>query len=159
MKKILGLLLAFCIATTGSLADAPLPLSAFPQSTLQIATPDARLHRFTVWIADNDRYRAQGLMFVKEMPADAGMLFLYPAPQRISMWMKNTLIPLDMIFIHADGRVSSVAANTTPMSEKIIESSEPVFAVLELKGGTAARLNIKRGAIVAHEAFKGTKAP
>src|SRR5688572_31476313 len=67
----------------------------FPRSTLQIATPDARLHRFNVWVADNEALRARGLMFVKHLNAGDGMLFVYPEPQMIGMWMKNTFIPLD----------------------------------------------------------------
>src|SRR5690606_35915427 len=71
----------------------------FRSSTLQIATPDARVHRFRVWIADDDARRARGLMFVKTLEDDQGMLFIYPGERHIAMWMKNTFIPLDMVFI------------------------------------------------------------
>ncbi len=156
MKKLflgLGLLLAAVAAT----ADSPLPLSAFPQSTLEIATPDARLHRFNIWVADNDRLREQGFMFIKHIDDNAGMLFVYSEPHRIAMWMENTLIPLDMLFIRSDGRVVSIAKTATPLSLKTIESTEDVVAALELKGGTAAALNIHKGAIVIHPFFSKTK--
>jgi hypothetical protein len=77
----------------------------FARSTLKIATPDAQLHKIDVWIADNDARRQRGLMFVEHMADDAGMLFIYPQPQPISMWMKNTHLSLDMLFVSANGRV------------------------------------------------------
>ena len=92
-------------------------------------------------------------MFVKDLPDEAGMLFIYPEPRQISMWMKNTFIPLDMIFIRADGRVAGISADAKPQSLAIIESTESVVAVLELKGGSAARLNIRKGAIAMHSFF------
>jgi uncharacterized membrane protein (UPF0127 family) len=133
------------------------PLDKFPHSQLQIATPDARLHNFSVWIAADNPHREQGLMFIKSLPDDAGMLFLYPTPQPIAMWMKNTYISLDMLFIRADGRVARVEHNTKPQSLKTIESGENVLAVLELKAGTAAKINIRAGALVMHPAFGTSK--
>jgi uncharacterized membrane protein (UPF0127 family) len=129
------------------------PLDSFPRSQLKIATTDARVHRFDIWIADSNARREQGLMFVKSLADDAGMLFIYPAPQPIAMWMKNTYIPLDMLFIRADGRVARVTANATPHSLKTIESGESVLGVLELKAGTAAKMNIRQGTLVMHPAF------
>ena len=125
----------------------------FRRSSLQIATPDARLHKFDVWVADDDARRARGLMFVTKMPDEKGMLFIYPQTQPIAMWMKNTHIPLDMLFVRADGRVERVVENTTPMSTKTIESGGPVLAVIELNGGVAKRNNIRAGAQVIHPAF------
>lgn len=125
----------------------------FQRSTLKIATPDARLHQFEVWIADDEQRRARGLMFVTQMKPNHGMLFLYPQPQRIAMWMKNTHIPLDMLFVSAEGRVERVVENTTPMSTTTIESGKPVLAVIELNGGTARQMNIRAGAQVMHPAF------
>jgi uncharacterized membrane protein (UPF0127 family) len=124
------------------------PLDHFPKATLAIYTPDMRKHEFKIWIADTESRREQGLMFVKSLPADQGMLFIFDAPQRMSMWMKNTLIPLDMVFIAVDGHVESVAAKTKPMSEKIISSKGVVQTVLELKGGVAAQQGIGAGAVV-----------
>jgi len=129
----------------------------FPKSTLQIATPDARLHTFKVWLADTNERRARGLMFVKELADDEGMLFIYPVPQRIAMWMKNTYIPLDMLFVDASGKVLQVAANTTPHSLNTIESTDDVTAVIELKASTAKRLHIAKGARVMHGAFATQK--
>ena len=131
----------------------PEPLDRFPKSTLTIGTPDARLHRFSVWIAANDARRQQGLMYVKSMPADAGMLFVYARPQPLSMWMKNTFISLDMLFIRANGKVASVVKNTTPHSLKTISSAEDALAVLELNAGTADKLGIRPGAVVKHAVF------
>jgi len=129
------------------------PLENFPRVQIKIATRDARLHVINAWIAADGARREQGLMFVKSLPDDAGMLFIYAAPHAIAMWMKNTFIPLDMLFIRADGRVARVVANAKPHSLKTIESGEEVLAVLELKAGTAAKLNIRAGSVVMHEVF------
>jgi uncharacterized protein len=126
---------------------------AFSRSILQIATPDGRLHKFDVWIADTDTRRMRGLMFVDTLADDAGMLFIYPQPQNVSMWMKNTHLSLDMLFVTANGRVHSVAENTKPMSTDPISSNGIVVAVVELKAGSAARLKIRPGAQVIHPAF------
>ena len=126
----------------------------FQRSTLQIATPDARLHRFNIWLADDDARRARGLMFVKHLNAGDGMLFVYPRPQPIAMWMKNTLIPLDMLFVAPDGKVTRVVQNTEPHSLKTVESGGEVLGVVELAAGTAARLKIAPGAQVIHPAFE-----
>jgi len=126
---------------------------AFSRSTLQIVTSDAKLHKFDVWIADNDARRSRGLMFVDDLADDAGMLFVYPQSQEISMWMKNTHLSLDMLFVSANGRVHRVVANTKPMSTDTISSEGDVLAVIELKAGSAARLNIRPGAQVIHPAF------
>lgn len=125
----------------------------FRRSTLQIATPDARVHEFDVWIADDDQRRARGLMFIKHLGAEDGMLFVYPRPQPIAMWMKNTYVSLDMLFVAADGRVAHVVKNTEPLSLKTIESGGPVLGVIELPAGSAARLKIGAGAQVIHPAF------
>lgn len=126
---------------------------AFRRSALQIATPDARLHKFKVWIADDAERRARGLMFVEQLDADAGMLFIYPQAQPISMWMKNTHIPLDMLFVGPDGRIEHVVENTKPMSLDAIDSQAAVLGVVELNAGVAARLKIRPGARVIHPAF------
>ncbi len=125
----------------------------FTRSTLQIATPDAKLHKIDIWVADNEVRRTRGLMFVEQMADDAGMLFIYPQPQPISMWMKNTPLSLDILFVRADGRVHSIAENTTPLSTDTISSHGIVLAVIELKAGSAARLKIRPGAQVIHPAF------
>jgi uncharacterized membrane protein (UPF0127 family) len=156
LKKLNLALVALVCAACGfaqAQEGAIEPLEKFPHSQLQIATPDARVHTFAVWIAADSPHREQGLMFIKSLPDDAGMLFLYPTSQPIAMWMKNTFIPLDMLFIRADGRVARVESNTKPHSLENIESGEKVLAVLELKAGTAAKLNIRAGAVVMYPAF------
>lgn len=121
---------------------------AFRRSTLQIATPDARLHRFNSWVADDDQRRQRGLMFIRQLRPDDSMLFIYPQPQPVTMWMKNTYVPLDMLFVAADGKVIKVVQNTEPLSLKTIESGGIVLGVVELPAGTAARLKIAAGAQV-----------
>jgi uncharacterized membrane protein (UPF0127 family) len=120
----------------------------FRRSTIQIATPDARLHRFNSWIADDDQRRARGLMFIKQLRPDDSMLFIYPQPQPVAMWMKNTYVPLDMLFVAPDGKVIKVVQNTEPLSLKTIESGGIVLGVVELPAGTAARFKIAAGAQV-----------
>jgi uncharacterized protein len=125
----------------------------FERSSLQIATPDARLHTFNIWVADREARQQRGLMHVRSLAPDAGMLFIYARPQTLSMWMKNTYVPLDMLFVRADGRVDSIVENTKPESLAVIASERPVVAVIELNAGTAARLKIRPGAQVIHPAF------
>ncbi|HEY6644730.1 DUF192 domain-containing protein [Povalibacter sp.] len=125
----------------------------FPRSTLQIAGLDAKLHPIRVWVADNETRRARGLMYVREMAADEGMLFIYPRAQRIAMWMKNTVLPLDMLFVAADGRIIRVAANTRPQSLETVESGADALGVIELNAGIAEKLNIRAGSQVIHPAF------
>lgn len=146
-RHLVSFLIAALLASSLASANDSAQLDRmFERGTLQIATPDARIHRFRIWIADNDVRRARGLMFVKALDDDQGMLFLYPAQQTISMWMKNTYIPLDMIFIDSTGTIVHVVQNTKPLSLDTIESKHPAAAVLELKGGTAERLKIAPGA-------------
>ena len=92
-------------------------------------------------------------MFVEEMADDAGMLFIYPQSQPLAMWMKNTPLSLDILFVRADGRVHSIAENTKPLSTDTIPSNGIVLAVIELKAGSAARMKIRPGAQVIHPAF------
>ena len=102
-------------------------------------------HRFTVEVVRTPEQQAQGLMHRQSLAPDRGMLFPYEPPQDASFWMKNTLIPLDLIFIRADGTVARIAANTVPMSLDPIPSLEPVAAVLEIAGARAEELGIQVG--------------
>jgi uncharacterized protein len=120
--------------------------------TLEIATRGG-VHAFSVEIATNDAERQKGLMFRKELAEGRGMLFDFGHDQDVSMWMKNTYIPLDMLFIQSDGRISHIAENTEPLSERIISSGGPVRAVLEVIGGTARKLGIAPGDRVASAMF------
>lgn len=98
--------------------------------------------------------RTRGLMHRRELAADRGMLFLFPRSERQAMWMKNTYVSLDMLFIDSTGRIIDIAANTRPLSERTIVSSGKARAVLELLAGTAARLGITVGDLVRHRAFE-----
>ncbi len=123
------------------------PVSGLKVVPLTVAT-DGQTHSFRVELAETPEQQAQGLMFRAEMGADEGMLFPTAQPQMRSFWMRNTVIPLDLIFVGPDRRVVNVAANATPYSEDNIVSEAPVIAVLELNGGRAAELGIGPGALV-----------
>lgn len=111
--------------------------------------------RFDVEVMRDDAGRARGLMFRRHMAPDHGMLFDFERSEPVTMWMKNTYLPLDMLFIRKDGTVSRIAADTEPLSTAIIASGGPVSAVLELNAGTAAKLGIQAGDRVEHPLFKG----
>ena len=117
----------------------------FPRAELLIATAAGDELRFYVEVARTPVQRAQGLMFRTALAPDAGMLFIYDPPSEMAMWMRNTILSLDMLFIATDGRIARIVANTTPMSEAMIESRGPMGAVLELLAGSARRLGIKPG--------------
>lgn len=106
-------------------------------------------HRFTVEVARSPKEQVTGLMFRRTLAPDAGMIFPYPSERPTAFWMKNTLIPLDLIFIRADGRIARIAENTTPRSLDLIHSAEPVAAVLEIAGGRSAELGLRPGDVVA----------
>tara|TARA_Y100001934_G_scaffold225144_1_gene269685 strand:+ start:148484 stop:148909 length:426 start_codon:yes stop_codon:yes gene_type:complete len=128
----------------------------FERSSLAIQTA-SKSHKFSIEIASTERQQQHGLMFRRRMAADAGMLFIYPVPQVITMWMKNTYIPLDMLFIGPDGTIVSIVQRAIPGSLETISSTEPAIAVLEVNGGTVSRLKIKRGDRINYPAFQGTR--
>jgi uncharacterized membrane protein (UPF0127 family) len=109
---------------------------------------------FSVELAKTDKERETGLMFRKELADGRGMLFDFTPEQEVSMWMKNTILPLDMIFIRADGRILRIAENTEPQSLKIISSGGPAKGVLEVMAGTAKKYGIAPGDRVGHPLFK-----
>ncbi len=111
-------------------------------------------HRFEIEVARTEREREVGLMYRRSMPRDHGMLFTFPSEQPVSMWMKNTYIPLDMVFVSRKGRVTSVARDAVPMSEKIIPSGPPAFAVIELNAGAARAIGLDVGDQVRYPSFK-----
>lgn len=141
------LLTALCI-----LQPAVTPAAGLKKETAVVVT-SAGEHAFEVEIADRDEARNQGLMFRRSLGRRAGMLFFYDREQRISMWMRNTYIPLDMIFITAAGTVHRIEERTEPFSERVIESGARVLAVLEVKGGTAAEIGLRPGDRVKHPRF------
>ncbi len=120
---------------------------------LDIVTSAGTRH-FTVEVADTDQTRETGLMFRKSMAPNRGMLFDFGAPQAVTFWMKNTLIPLDMVFIAKDGHVVSIARNAKPMSEALIPSDGPIVGVLELRGGRAAEIGVEPGDEVRERIFQ-----
>ena len=139
-----------------SLAQTAEPTVAqpeLPKERLVIVTRDGQEHVFNVEMALQPAQQITGLMFRPSVPADGGMLFDWGTPRESQMWMHNTVAPLDMVFINADGRVRSVAENTVPYSEAVIASHGPVRATLELAAGTASRLDIRVGDLVRQRLF------
>lgn len=113
---------------------------------------------YTVELALTAKERAVGLMSRESMEDDHGMLFRFESVRLVTMWMKDTLIPLDMIFIRADGTVAGVHENADPLSEKIISSPEPILYVLELNGGEAAGISLAEGDTISHPVIERTAA-
>ena len=145
----IAVLLAALVLSVGAvLAEVAVPL--------QPLTIEAQngTHEFSVEIADTESARAKGLMYRRSLAADRGMLFLYERAEPIGMWMRNTYISLDMLFLDADGKIVQIERNTEPFSEKVIDSDGAVSAVLELNAGTADRLGIKTGDRVCHDSFE-----
>jgi uncharacterized membrane protein (UPF0127 family) len=128
------------------------PAGPAPLKTLEIVSKTG-VHVFSVEIADTEAAREKGLMFRKKLPEGQGMLFDFHQAQQVSFWMKNTYIPLDMIFIQGNGRILRIAENTEPLSLQLIPSGGPVLAVLEVIGGTARKLGIAPGDRVAFPIF------
>ncbi len=127
-------------------------LATFPKGKLVIETAKGKFP-FDIELALSPPQMVQGLMFRRALAADAGMLFDYGSPQPITMWMKNTLIPLDMIFIANDGKVVDFHERAVPMSLDTIETKVPARAVLEVNAGTVARLGVQVGDTVHHLSF------
>lgn len=127
--------------------------ATFPTSKVELVTQAGSRHAFAVEVATTYEQLAQGLMYRRALAADAGMLFDFGQTKPVSMWMKNTLIPLDMVFLAADGTVTGVAERAVPGSLETISSPGAVRGVLELNGGTAARLGIKPGDRLLHPLF------
>lgn len=125
---------------------------SFRPSSLEIRSGD-RVHPFTIEIAETTRQRAQGLQYRKAMAPNHGMLFDFKKPVPVSMWMKNTLISLDILFISEQGIIVNIARNTEPFSLSYINAAGPVKGALELLAGTTKRLNIKAGDTIIHRMF------
>ncbi len=150
LRILTGLLLLLAVIST------PLArLRAGDASILEriVVVTDSGEHVLEVEIADADATRARGLMFRRSLAPNRGMLFLYEAEQMITMWMRNTYISLDMVFIRADGRVNSTVLGAEPFSEEIIASGGPTMAVLEIAAGGAVRLGLKTGDLIHHRHF------
>jgi uncharacterized protein len=139
-----------------ALAVALLPASAWAEAACSPSRLDLRLadgrESFAVEVADDPEERAQGLMFRTELPAASGMLFVYDSPRRVGFWMKNTLIPLDMVFADATGTVTRIHEGAVPGDLNPIDGGEGVQFVLEINAGLAARLGLVPGAQLRHPA-------
>ncbi|CAO4165288.1 DUF192 domain-containing protein [Methylorubrum zatmanii] len=151
--------LAACLAVLAAAPVSPLraqdaaPAAQAATEPLGIVSKGGR-HAFQVEVMRNDAQRAKGLMYRRTMAPDHGMLFDFERPMPVTMWMKNTYLSLDMVFIRSDGTIARIAPDTEPLSTKVIPSGEPVLAVLELNAGTAAKLGIRAGDRVEHAMFK-----
>jgi uncharacterized protein len=168
IHRILILSAAMVAALPACRAEPPTPTnvqpaaqasSALSPAGLELAPLEIRtgsqVHRFTVEVARTPEEQARGLMFRRSVGPQEGMIFPFSPPRPASFWMKNTLVPLDMLFVRADGTIARIAANTVPLSLEPVAVGEPVAAVLELAGGRAAELGIKEGDRVRWEAIGG----
>jgi uncharacterized membrane protein (UPF0127 family) len=162
-RRRLGKALAVAVVVLGTLhaasprADAEAPLVA-RTTDVTVVTREGNF-KFRVELADTPETQARGLMYRMSLPAAGGMLFDFGAPKPVAMWMKNTYVPLDIIFLNASGHVVDVAESLRPLSTTIIQGREPALAVLELQGGTAKRIGLGIGDYVEHPMFKRGPAP
>ncbi len=151
-RRCLLLLLPLLLAVAATPASAQ--LARFPTAPLTIVTASGQ-HNFSVEVATTPAQMEQGLMFRRSLAADAGMLFDYRVPSMAMMWMKNTLIPLDMLFVDERGHIVNIHERAVPGSLDTIAAAAPVRAVIELNGGTASRLGIRPGDRVVFPIFGG----
>ena len=147
MWQSLGLVAGILWLSQSALADAQ-----FNLSTLTIRTP-VKTYSFFTEVAISQAAKEQGLMFRQSIAADHAMLFDFNPPQKVQMWMKDTLIPLDMIFVRSDGKIVSIAENAKPESLDVIGVDEPVADVVEVAGGLTHKLGIHPGDHVSGAAF------
>lgn len=139
-----------------ALVGFPANAQDLPVSSLKITGHDGKAHDFKVEVAASSPMRATGLMNRKSLPAGKGMIFIFPQPKTVMMWMKDTLIPLDMFFIDSEGKIFNIAENAKPMDETIIPSRGLAAYVLELAGGEARRLHLAAGDKVSGAALSFT---
>ena len=147
-----GALPACAQQPTGAAAFQPAQLRDFSRSQLSIERRGGR-DSFQIWLAETPAQQQQGLMWIRQLPADHGMLFVLDAPRAMTMWMKNTYVPLDMLFVDATGRITHVVHRATPLSEQFISSGGEVAGVLEIAGGEAQRRGIAVGDRIVHAFF------
>ena len=136
--------LAACQPSASNAVELGRSPAGLEQAALTIES-SGRKHRFTVEVASTPEQQQMGLMHRSALAPDRGMIFPFDAPRQASFWMKNTLIPLDMIFVRADGSIANIEANTVPLSLQPVYSEGPVAAVLEIAGGRSGELGIKAG--------------
>ena len=150
-RLFLVTVLAATAACSSAFSDSRNPQG--PVEQLDVVAHDGKVRHFKVEVVDNDRTRELGLMFRMSLAPNAGMLFDFKTAQDVSFWMKNTYIPLDIIFIGADGHILNIARQARPMDESNLPSAGPALGVLEIKGGRAAELDIEPGDLVRHRIF------
>ncbi len=156
-RSLLALLSLAPLSAHAQGANITGPQPELPKEKLVIVTRDGARHDFSVEMALTPDQQTVGLMFRPNVAADGGMLFDWGTARDSQMWMRNTIAPLDMVFINADGTIRSIAENTVPESLAIIDSRGPVRATLELAAGTAARLNIRVGDKVEQRIFRNAQ--
>jgi uncharacterized membrane protein (UPF0127 family) len=139
-------------AATATATPTPTQLKDFPRDSLVIQRSSGR-DLFQIWVATTPAQHEQGLMWVRQLAPDQGMLFLLESPRPMTMWMKNTYMPLDMVFADEAGRIVGIARNTTPLSTTLISSPSNVAAVLEILAGESNRRGITVGDRLVHPAF------
>jgi hypothetical protein len=156
MNRALALLVVLCASIASACAQTPASdfqpeqLRGFARDTLVIQRSDGR-DQFSIWLADTPAQQQQGLMWIQKLPPDYGMLFLLPQPRPMSMWMKNTYVPLDMVFFDSQGRILRIHERAVPLSEAIIESGVEVAGVLEILAGEARRRGMQVGDRLLHQ--------
>jgi len=145
----------FCLVAMVALAGAPSQGQPAKLRVAPLAVVTAKgVFHFQVEVAGTDEARERGLMFRKSLGPDQGMLFNFRTPQSVAFWMKNTLIPLDIVFVGKDGHIVSIARQATPLSESPIPSGGDVLGVVEIKGGRAAEIGAQPGDVVENEIFR-----
>ena len=132
---------AFVLASSALAQNSDLD-EAFEKDVLIINASEHACYRLDIYLAMNNRQRARGLMHVRSLPQTTGMLFVYESDDYLSIWMKNTYIPLDIVFARADGSVSSIEYDAEPLSLRSMQALEPIRYVLELNAGVAKKLSI-----------------
>ncbi len=152
LRRLAGVVVFLGLLAASGVRAEPTAAQSLPTEPLAIETADGTLHHFTVEIAATPAEQQIGLMFRKEMAPDHGMLFEFAMPRKARFWMKNTYLPLDLLFIRSNGRIANIARGE-PLTLDGIESRGRVAAVLELNAGTAARLGIATGDLVRHPFF------
>jgi uncharacterized protein len=139
--RIASLSVALAMLSTVGISAPVLDLATYPRTSLTIRSGKTA-HNFSVWVADSAPRQTQGLMFVRDLPPDRGMLFVNCCT---GIWMRNTYIELDIVFVGLDGRIAKIAEHARPFDETTIPAGGPMKAVVELKGGVASELKLKPG--------------
>ncbi|GBR55538.1 DUF192 domain-containing protein [Gluconobacter sphaericus] len=156
--RILCCALVAALGMSAGVAKAEEPITQaqarLPIAPLTITTRDGQKHEFTVELAKTYRQQEVGEMFRKHLPENEGMLFMWATPQVSDMWMRNTLVPLDIVFIDSTNHIHAIAENAVPLSEAILRSDGVVANTLELAGGVTAKLGIRVGDAVTSSALK-----